>query len=120
MRGHTQRVIRTGAESSQGFVGFPTCEAFCRAGHIVYGQTRSASSAQKLAEREIVPIICDPLTDQGRAVWGEIAARVDVGGSRRRLMTNDSNSCLPLMLQPAWMYAGDPDTNVPVQSSISS
>src|ERR1700756_1585187 len=117
-------MIQTGADSSQGFVGFPTCEAFCRAGHIVYGQTRSPSSAQKLAEREIVPVLCDPLTDQGRAVWGEIAARVDVGGPPRyltchvsRLMAHDSYSCPTLMLQVVWMYAGDPDTNAHAPTS---
>lgn len=55
--------------------------AYARAGHIVYGVTRSKDNGQVLAKEEIIPIICDSGTDQGRKAWGEIAAVADVGKS---------------------------------------
>lgn len=62
-----------------GFLGFAAAEAFVRAGHIVYGVTRSKESGtSKLASNEIVPIVADPLTEQGLKAWGKIAADVDV------------------------------------------
>jgi nucleoside-diphosphate-sugar epimerase len=61
-----------------GFIGLPVAQAYVRAGHIVYGQTRSQASAVDLAAEEIIPVICDPYTDEGRAAWGKIAAQVDV------------------------------------------
>ncbi|KAK8847476.1 hypothetical protein IAR55_005334 [Kwoniella newhampshirensis] len=62
-----------------GFLGLPAAEAFVRAGHIVYGSTRSESSAaRKLAPVEIIPVVCDPHTDEGRAKWGKVAAKCDV------------------------------------------
>lgn len=64
-----------------GFVGFPIATAFARAGHIVYGVTRSKKNGQLLAKEEIVPLVCESGTDEGRKVWGEIAADADVGQS---------------------------------------
>jgi hypothetical protein len=29
--------------------------------------------------QEIIPVVCDPLTPEGRAVWGPIAAVADAG-----------------------------------------
>ncbi|TFK94099.1 NAD(P)-binding protein, partial [Polyporus arcularius HHB13444] len=42
-----------------GFIGFPAAQAFVRAGHVVYGQTRSSSKARQLAAEEIIPIVAD-------------------------------------------------------------
>ncbi|WVW78386.1 hypothetical protein I302_100340 [Kwoniella bestiolae CBS 10118] len=62
-----------------GFLGLPAAEAFVRAGHIVYGTTRSErSAAEKLAPNEIIPIVADPYSDEGKKVWGKIAAQCDV------------------------------------------
>nr|XP_019008392.1 uncharacterized protein I206_06951 [Kwoniella pini CBS 10737]OCF47173.1 hypothetical protein I206_06951 [Kwoniella pini CBS 10737] len=64
---------------SSGFLGLPAAEAFVRAGHIVYGTTRSTRSAvDVLAAREIVPIVVDPFDENGKKQWGKIAAEVDV------------------------------------------
>lgn len=38
--------------SSTGFIGFPVAQALVRAGHVVYGQTRSDSKYKQLAEEE--------------------------------------------------------------------
>jgi NAD(P)-dependent dehydrogenase (short-subunit alcohol dehydrogenase family) len=62
-----------------GFIGLPTALAFARAGHIVYGTTRDQKAARQLAKHEIVPLICPPNGAHGYAVWGKIAADVDVG-----------------------------------------
>ncbi|WVQ98137.1 hypothetical protein IAU59_005259 [Kwoniella sp. CBS 9459] len=62
-----------------GALGFPAAQAFVRAGHIVYGSTRSAQSARtKLAPNEIIPIVVDPHSDDGKKTWGKIASQVDV------------------------------------------
>ncbi|WWD21567.1 hypothetical protein CI109_106053 [Kwoniella shandongensis] len=62
-----------------GFIGLPVAEAFVRAGHIVYGSTRSESSAaKKLAPVEIIPVVCDPHSKEGLDKWGKIAADCDV------------------------------------------
>jgi nucleoside-diphosphate-sugar epimerase len=62
-----------------GFIGSSVAEAFVRSGHIAYGVSRSPSSAKELARKEIVPLICDPVTEEGRKVWGPVAAVADVG-----------------------------------------
>lgn len=62
-----------------GFIGSAVAEAFARAGHITYGTSRSSASAPELAKNEIVPLICDPVTDEGKKVWGPIASTADVG-----------------------------------------
>lgn len=49
-----------------------------RGGHIVYGQTRSESTATDFAKEEIIPVVCDPYDDAGKAKWGKVAAEVDV------------------------------------------
>jgi len=43
-----------------GAIGFPVAQALLRAGHIVYGQTRSESKVKQLATEEIMPIVCHP------------------------------------------------------------
>src|SRR2546423_11310001 len=50
------RVFVTGAT---GYVGFAVATALRRAGHDVYGLTRTAAKAPQLARREIRPVIGD-------------------------------------------------------------
>ena len=47
-----KRLFTFSIRSATGFIGFPAAQAFVRAGHIVYGQTRSASKAKQLATEE--------------------------------------------------------------------
>ncbi|KAI0714259.1 NAD(P)-binding protein [Cerioporus squamosus] len=42
-----------------GFIGLPAAQAFVRAGHVVYGQTRSAAKAKQLVGEEIIPVVAD-------------------------------------------------------------
>jgi nucleoside-diphosphate-sugar epimerase len=65
------KVVVLGAS---GFIGFPVAQAFVRAGHIVYGLTRSASKAKQLAAEEIVPIICDATDIQS---WQSLITTAD-------------------------------------------
>ncbi|KAI0340672.1 NAD(P)-binding protein [Trametopsis cervina] len=58
-----------------GFVGFPVAQALLRAGHTVYGQTRTAERANLLASNEITPIIAEA-TDV--SAWEFLIADVDV------------------------------------------
>jgi len=37
---------------ASGFIGFPAAQALSRAGHVVYGQTRSQEKAKRLAAEE--------------------------------------------------------------------
>ncbi|GFZ47799.1 hypothetical protein JCM24511_05546 [Saitozyma sp. JCM 24511] len=69
------KVIVLGAS---GFIAFPIAQAFARAGHIVYGTTRSAENAKALARDEILPIVCDATNDEGRALWGKEAETADL------------------------------------------
>ncbi|THU97488.1 NAD(P)-binding protein [Dendrothele bispora CBS 962.96] len=62
------RVLVLGAT---GFIGFPVCQALCRAGHIVYGQTRSSDKAKKLAAEEIIPIVYD-LDSESDLKWNDV------------------------------------------------
>jgi nucleoside-diphosphate-sugar epimerase len=62
-----------------GFIGLPTAQALVRAGHIVYGQTRSDKSKTDLVKEEIVPIVLDPGTDEGIKAFVEVAKDVDLG-----------------------------------------
>ncbi|OCH91900.1 NAD(P)-binding protein [Obba rivulosa] len=48
------KVIILGAS---GFIGLPAAQALVRAGHVVYGVTRSESKAKLLAAEEIIPLI---------------------------------------------------------------
>ncbi|KAF9487760.1 NAD(P)-binding protein [Pleurotus eryngii] len=57
-----------------GVIGLPVSQALSRAGHIVYGVTRSESNAQKLAAEEIIPIVAEPTSDS----WHRLIAQVDV------------------------------------------
>ncbi|KIJ25354.1 hypothetical protein M422DRAFT_237041 [Sphaerobolus stellatus SS14] len=42
---------------ASGFIGFPVAQALVRAGHYVYGLTRSQEKAKKLAAEEIIPVV---------------------------------------------------------------
>lgn len=57
-----------------GFIGFPVAQALARAGHIVYGLTRSEANANKLAAEEIIPIIAEPTSTS----WHYLIAKLDV------------------------------------------
>jgi len=59
---------------STGFIGFPAAQALVRAGHIVYGQTRSQENAKRIAAEEIIPIVCDPESDS----WHSLIPTLDV------------------------------------------
>lgn len=64
----------------EGFIGFPVAQALVRAGHIVYGSTRSKKTAHDLlAPEEIIPLVVEHDTEEGRKVWGDVAKTVDVG-----------------------------------------
>jgi len=65
------KVIVLGAT---GFVGFPVAQAFVRAGHIVYGVTRSESKVKQLAAEEITPVVASPKSD----AWHSYLATADV------------------------------------------
>ncbi|EKM60369.1 uncharacterized protein PHACADRAFT_179692 [Phanerochaete carnosa HHB-10118-sp] len=60
---------------ASGFIGLPAAQALVRAGHIVYGLTRSKEKAQQLAEEEIIPVVgqtSDPST------WLPLVASLDI------------------------------------------
>ncbi|KAF4565296.1 hypothetical protein EYR36_001866 [Pleurotus pulmonarius] len=65
------KVIVLGAT---GFIGFPVAQALARAGHIVYGLTRSEANAKRLAAEEIIPIIAEPTSTS----WHHLIAKLDV------------------------------------------
>ncbi|KLT43532.1 NAD(P)-binding protein [Cutaneotrichosporon oleaginosum] len=63
---------------ASGFIGSAVTHAFVRAGHIVWGQTRSQDTADiQFGPREIIPVVCDPTTTEGQATWTKIAKQVD-------------------------------------------
>ena len=64
-----------------GFIGLPAAQAFVRAGHIVYGQTRSEKSTGDLVKDEIIPVVLDPGSDEGVEAFVKLAKDVDVGES---------------------------------------
>jgi len=64
-----------------GFIGLPAAQAFVRAGHIVYGQTRSEQSTGDLVKEEIIPVVLDPGSDEGVEAFVKVAKDVDVGES---------------------------------------
>ncbi|KAH9841468.1 NAD(P)-binding protein, partial [Rhodofomes roseus] len=74
---------------ASGFIGLPVAQALIRAGHIVYGLTRSQHKAKQLAAEEIIPIIgetSDPST------WLPMVATLDViidavGGTNIRALS---------------------------------
>ncbi|KAF7441396.1 hypothetical protein PC9H_001746 [Pleurotus ostreatus] len=59
---------------STGSIGFPVSQALARAGHTVYGMTRSEANAKKLAAEEIIPVIGDPTSTS----WHHLIAKLDV------------------------------------------
>ncbi|THU95238.1 NAD(P)-binding protein [Dendrothele bispora CBS 962.96] len=59
---------------ASGFIGFPAAQALCRAGHVVYGQTRSPEKAKRLAAEEILPIVCSPSSTD----WHHLIPTFDV------------------------------------------
>ncbi|THH14100.1 hypothetical protein EW146_g6191 [Bondarzewia mesenterica] len=68
---------------ASGFIGFPAAQALCRAGHIVYGQTRSEAKTKMLAAEEIIPVVGELTKPE---TWiktiSEIDAVIDaIGGS---------------------------------------
>jgi len=65
------KVLVLGASGS---IGKPVAEAFSRAGHEVYGQTRSASKAKQLALEEVIPVIGEPDSD----IWLQLIPTLDV------------------------------------------
>ncbi|KAJ6523471.1 hypothetical protein DFH09DRAFT_1420489 [Mycena vulgaris] len=56
-----------------GFIGFPTAQAFMRAGYTVYGLARTEEKAKLLAKEEITPVVSDLESD----VWIPLIATVD-------------------------------------------
>jgi len=68
------RVLIIGAS---GFIGFPVAQALVRAGHIVYGVTRSESKSKRLAAEEntVIPIVAE-ITDP--SPWLPLVATLDV------------------------------------------
>ncbi|PCH40180.1 NAD(P)-binding protein [Wolfiporia cocos MD-104 SS10] len=66
------RVLIIGAS---GFIGLPVAQALVRAGHIVYGVTRSQAKVKQLAAEEIIPIVADT---NNPGVWLPLVAKLDV------------------------------------------
>ncbi|KAH9936189.1 uncharacterized protein B0H18DRAFT_972728 [Fomitopsis serialis] len=66
------RVLVLGAS---GFIGLPIAQAFVRAGHIVYGLTRSQQKAKQLAAEEIIPVIGET---SNPSAWLTMVATLDV------------------------------------------
>ncbi|KAH7925461.1 NAD(P)-binding protein [Leucogyrophana mollusca] len=60
---------------ASGFIGLPVAQALSRAGHTVYGLTRSESKAKQLAADEIIPIVGEPTNPQP---WLNIVPTLDV------------------------------------------
>jgi len=65
------KVIVLGAS---GFIGFPIAQALTRAGHIVYGLTRSEAKAKQFAAEEIIPVVGQPESDS----WHSLISTADV------------------------------------------
>ncbi|OBZ68989.1 hypothetical protein A0H81_11334 [Grifola frondosa] len=59
---------------ASGFIGLPVAQAFVRAGHIVYGQTRSAEKAKLFAAEEIIPVVAET---ENTAAYLSLIATVD-------------------------------------------
>ncbi|KAJ7439106.1 hypothetical protein FB451DRAFT_1415908 [Mycena latifolia] len=57
-----------------GFIGFPAAHALVRAGHIMYGLTRTEAKARTLATEEIIPIIGEVDSE----VWIPLISTLDV------------------------------------------
>ncbi|KAL1677002.1 hypothetical protein EV122DRAFT_291462 [Schizophyllum commune] len=90
---------------ASGFIGFPAAQALARAGHNVYGQTRSSEKAAQLTKEEITPIVCAPDSDG----WHHLIPKLDVvidavGGMDVRTLSQAmlaSTSAAAARLRPA-------------------
>ncbi|TFY67336.1 hypothetical protein EVG20_g3978 [Dentipellis fragilis] len=60
---------------ASGFIGLPVSRALNRAGHVVYGLTRTKEKANQLAADEIYPVIGDPEKPEE---WTYILSDIDV------------------------------------------
>ncbi|KDQ52201.1 hypothetical protein JAAARDRAFT_50342 [Jaapia argillacea MUCL 33604] len=60
---------------ASGFIGLPAAQALVRAGHVVYGLTRSAAKAKELAAEEIIPIVGE-VSDP--SAWVQHTTHLDV------------------------------------------
>ncbi|KAI0340673.1 NAD(P)-binding protein [Trametopsis cervina] len=92
------RVLVFGAA---GFIGYPLSQALVRAGHTVYGQTRSPNSAKQLVANEINAIVAGPLDV---ASWESIIGTVDVviealGGQEKRTIAVELFSTITKLAQ---------------------
>ncbi|KAJ4490633.1 hypothetical protein J3R30DRAFT_3653869 [Lentinula aciculospora] len=71
---------------ASGFIGFPAAQALVRAGHIVYGQTRSQAKAQLLKTEEsmidstFIPIVCEPDSDAWHSLLPTLDAVIEALG----------------------------------------
>lgn len=61
--------------SVTGIIGGPAARALSRAGHMVYGMTRSALQANRLAANEVFPVIGDPACPRD---WIDIVHNIDI------------------------------------------
>ncbi|KAJ7206250.1 hypothetical protein GGX14DRAFT_500409 [Mycena pura] len=57
-----------------GFIGFPAAQALVRAGHTVYGLSRTEAKAKLLAAEELIPVIGDVDSDN----WIPLIAKLDI------------------------------------------
>ncbi|KAJ7575963.1 NAD(P)-binding protein [Mycena floridula] len=72
---------------STGFIGKPVAQALVRAGHIVYGQTRSAAGAKQLSADEIIPIIGQPAAEVCLILVPQLDVIIDaIGGGDKGTM----------------------------------
>ncbi|EPQ54392.1 NAD P-binding protein [Gloeophyllum trabeum ATCC 11539] len=77
---------------ASGFIGLPAAQAFVRAGHTVYGVTRSAAKAKQLAAEEIIPIICEvDQFDNWTKYLGTIDVLIDAVGGTADIKTLSAN-----------------------------
>ncbi|KDQ51278.1 hypothetical protein JAAARDRAFT_62670 [Jaapia argillacea MUCL 33604] len=60
---------------ASGFIGLPVAQALVRAGHVVYGVTRSEAKAKQLAAEEIIPIVAEAGQTEK---WVQFASGLDV------------------------------------------
>ncbi|KAH7909813.1 hypothetical protein BJ138DRAFT_1173494 [Hygrophoropsis aurantiaca] len=73
---------------ASGFIGFPVCKALCRAGHVVYGFTRSPEKAKQLEAEEIIPMVGEyETTESWVPLVSTLDAVIDTVGGRADLRT---------------------------------
>ncbi|KAI0753215.1 NAD(P)-binding protein [Daedaleopsis nitida] len=83
-----------------GFIGLPVAQAFVRAGHLVYGQTRSETKAQQLKAAEIIPVVADP---QDISTFAPLLATMDavIDILRETAITSGSETLLAAIAKAA-------------------